>query len=206
MTGHPVNQYSGQIKLKMRNRKYTRRVTLFLLAGILLALPLNLQAAPKPSLAQAANIGINGFFSVDKAQRGRTIQAAVVVEIPSGYHINSNRPLAKFLIPTSLKVDAPSGIRIGPVSYPRALLRSFSFSPDKLAVYEGRNILRFNVTIPANFSSGVTELRLRLKYQSCNDEACFPPTTREIKLPIAIVGANESVRRINSRLFGGRRG
>ena len=190
----------------MRNRKYTRRTTLFLLATILLAFPFSFQAAgPEPALAQA-NIGINGFFSADKAQRGRTIQAAVVVEIPSGYHINSNRPLAKFLIPTSLKVEAPGGIKVGPVSYPRALLRSFSFSPDKLAVYEGRNVLRFNVTIPANFSSGLTELRLRLKYQSCNDEACFPPATREIKLPIAVVGANESVKRINGRIFGGRRG
>jgi hypothetical protein len=50
----------------------------------------------------------------------------------------------------------------------------------------------------------VTELRARLKYQSCNDEACFPPATREIKLPIAVVGANESVKRINGRIFGGR--
>jgi hypothetical protein len=66
-------------------------------------------------------------------------------------------------------------------------------------------VLRFNVTIPANFQSGVTELRVRLKYQSCNDEACFPPTTREIKLPIAVVGANEAVKRINGRIFGGRR-
>lgn len=189
----------------MRTRKHTRRVTLFLLAGILLALPSSLQARPNPVPVQA-NIGINGFFSADKAQRGRTIQAAVVLDIPNGYHINSNKPLAKFLIPTSLKVEAPSGIRISPVSYPRALIRSFSFSPDKLSVYEGRNVLRFNVTIPANFSSGVTELRIRLKYQSCNDEACFPPATREIKLPIAVVGANESVKRINGRIFGGRRG
>ncbi|HEX8920686.1 MAG TPA: protein-disulfide reductase DsbD domain-containing protein, partial [Pyrinomonadaceae bacterium] len=158
----------------MRTRKSTRRaVTLFLLAGILLALPFNLRAATR-RLAQSPNIGVNGFFSVDKAQRGRTIQAAVIVEIPSGFHINSNRPLAKFLIPTALKIEAPGGIRVGPVSYPRALVRSFSFSPDKLSVYEGRAVLRFSFTVPATFSTGVTELRLRLKYQSCNDEACFP--------------------------------
>jgi Disulphide bond corrector protein DsbC len=189
----------------MKNRKHIRPTTLFLLASLLLALPLSFQAAPRTSLAQA-NIRIDGFFSADKAQRGRTLQAAVVVDIPSGFHINSNRPLAKFLIPTSLKVEAPGGIRVGPVSYPRALIRNFSFSPDKLSVYEGRAVLRFNVTIPANFSSGVTELQLRLRYQSCNDEACFPPATRQLKLPIAVVGANEPVKRINGRIFGGRRG
>jgi DsbC/DsbD-like thiol-disulfide interchange protein len=193
---------SGQINFKMIKRKYTRRATLALLAGILLALPVNFHAEPR-TLAQG-NFGVNGFFSADKAQRGRTVQAAVVLDIPSGFHVNSSRPLAKFLIPTSLKIEAPGGIRVGPVSYPRALLRSFSFSPDKLSVYEGRAVLRFNVTIPANFNPGVTELRARLKYQSCNDEACFPPTTRSITMPIAIVGANESVKRINGRIFGGR--
>ncbi len=185
-------------------RKHTPLATLVLLAAILLALPVNFHAEPL-SLTQG-NFGVNGFFSADKAQRGRTVQAAVVLEIPSGFHVNSNRPLAKFLIPTSLKIEAPSGIRIGPVSYPRAVLRSFSFSPDKLSVYEGRAVLRFNITVPANFNPGVTELRARLKYQSCNDEACFPPTTRSITMPIAIVGANESVKRINGRIFGGRRG
>jgi primosomal replication protein N len=206
MTFHPkVNPFSGQINSKMRDRKYIRRVTLLsLLAVILLALPSGFQAKLKAAITQSPNIGINGFYAFDKAQRGRTIQAAVVIDIPSGYHINSNRPLAKFLIPTSLKVEAPGGIRVGTVSYPRALLRSFSFSPDKLSVYEGRNVLRFNVTIPANFSLGVTELRLRLKYQSCNDEACFSPTSREIRLPIAVVGANETIKRINGRIFGGR--
>src|ERR1044072_5160493 len=183
----------------MRKRKHTRRAAaLFLLAGILLCLPVSFRAETH-SLAQSPNIGVNGFFASDKAQLGRTLQAAVVIDIPSGYHINSNRPLAKFLIPTALKVEAPGGIRVGAVSYPRAQLRSFSFSPDKLSVYEGSAVLRFNVTIPANFSTGVTELRVRLKYQSCNDEACFPPTSRTITMPIAVVGANAFVTRINGR-------
>jgi DsbC/DsbD-like thiol-disulfide interchange protein len=189
----------------MRNRKHTRRTSLLLLIISLLALPVQFQAEPLvgPPLPAQANIGINGFFSSDKAQRGRTLQAAVVLDIPSGFHINSNRPLAKFLIPTSLKIEASGGIQVGAVSYPRAVIRSFSFSPDKLSVYEGRAVLRFNVTVPANFQTGVTELRVRVKYQSCNDEACFPPATRTISMPIAVVGASESVKRINGGIFGG---
>src|SRR5689334_6626505 len=163
----------------MRNRKLSLSATLFVLS-ILLALPLSFQAEPL-SLVQP-NISANGFFSTDKAQQGRTIQAAVVMEIPSGFHVNSSQPLAKFLIPTSLKIEAPGGIRVGPVSYPRAQLRNFSFSKDKLSVYEGRVVLRFNVTVPASFSTGVTSLRARLRYQSCNDEACFPPSSRDIEM------------------------
>ncbi|HEY3024893.1 MAG TPA: protein-disulfide reductase DsbD N-terminal domain-containing protein [Pyrinomonadaceae bacterium] len=148
------------------------------------------------------NIRVSGFFSADKAQRGRTTQAAVVMEIPGGYHVNSNRPMSKYAIPTVLKIDGPSGIRIGPIAYPRARVRRLKASNNEpLAVFEGRAVMRFNVMVPATFQQGMTELRVRLRYQSCNDEVCFPPQTREISMPIGVVGTGDSVKRINGQIF-----
>ena len=148
------------------------------------------------------NIGVSGFFSADKAQRGRTIQAAVVMEIPAGYHVNSNRPMSKYAIPTVLKIDGPSGIRIGPIAYPRARVRRLKASNNEpLAVFEGRAVMHFNVTVAATFQQGMTELRVRLRYQSCNDEVCFPPQTREISMPIGVVGTGDPVKRINGQIF-----
>ncbi|HEX8775698.1 MAG TPA: protein-disulfide reductase DsbD N-terminal domain-containing protein [Pyrinomonadaceae bacterium] len=188
----------------MRRTTFIRPIALFLLTVTLLFIPASLSAGPTLPPAQA-NIGLNGFFAADKAQRGRTLQAAVVVDIPSGYHVNANKPLGKYAVPTVLRIEAPGGVRISPVSYPRPSVRSFSFSNEQLAVYEGRVVMRFNVTIPANFDQGVTELRVRLRYQSCTDDTCFQPETREITMPIGIVGANQSVKRINGQIFGGRR-
>jgi DsbC/DsbD-like thiol-disulfide interchange protein len=187
-------------------RRATRRALLSILAMALLLIPVNFYASP-PSITVPAqpDIGINGFFSTDKAQRGRTVQAAVVIDIPGGYHVNANKPLGKYAIPTVLNLEAPNGVRVSPVLYPRASVRSFPFSKEQLAVYEGRAVLRFNVTIPANFDAGVTELRARLRYQSCSDDTCFQPETRAINMPIGVVGAAESVKRINGQIFGGRR-
>ncbi len=161
--------------------------------------------ASSASVAAQPDISVNGFLSTDKAQRGTTVQAAVVMEIPDGYHVNSNRPLGKFAIPTTVKVEAPGGVRVGPVTYPRAVVRKFQFSEERLAVYEGNSVMRFNVTVPANFQSGDAQLRVRVRYQSCNDEACFQPVTRDVTIPLNVVGANESVRRINNQYFGARR-
>src|SRR5437870_13630403 len=91
--------------------------------------------------AQAPNIGVNGYFATDKAQKGRTVQAAVVIDITSGYHINSSRPLESFLIPTSLKVDALSGVRAGAVMYSRATRRKFTSSQKQISVYTKKAIL-----------------------------------------------------------------
>jgi DsbC/DsbD-like thiol-disulfide interchange protein len=160
---------------------------------------------PEP---QSSNINVNGFFSVDPAQQGSSFQAAVVMEIPNGLHVNSNRPLGKYAIPTVLKVDAPRGLRITPVAYPLATVRTFRFggsAEERLAVYEGRSIFRFNVSVPANYEQGVARIRVSVRFQSCNDEVCFPPATRELVLPIAIVGRNTPSNRINGQYFGGGR-
>ena len=203
----------------MIRKIFTTHAALFLIATMLLAAaPLEPRAVAATNAATAAaavatnpvapaaaavqgNIGVNGFFSADKAQRGRSVQAAIVLDIPHGFHVNANKA-AKFSIPTVVRVDAPRGLRVGAVTYPRAVVRRLGFSKEALSLYEGRAVMRFNVSVPANFQTGLTELRAKVTYQSCNDEVCFPPTTREVKLGINVVGANESVRRINGQYFG----
>ena len=191
----------------MIRKIFTTRVTLSLVAASLLvaatatAHRAAASISPAAPVVQGANIGVNGFFAADKAQRGRAVQAAIVLDIPRGFHVNANKA-AKFSIPTVVRVDAPKGLRVSAVAYPRAVVRRLSFSKEALSLYEGRAVMRFNLIVPANFQTGLTELRAKVTYQSCNDEVCFPPTTREVKLGINVVGANESVRRINGQYFG----
>ena len=104
------------------------------------------------------------------------------MEIPSGLHVQSNKPLDKYLVPTKLDIDAPQGVRVGGIIYPRPLMRKLKFSKNQVAVYEGRATIRFNVTVPASFNGNSAELKGRLRFQACNDEACFPPVTREVKM------------------------
>jgi thioredoxin:protein disulfide reductase len=178
-------------------RKLPRIVAI--LFAVFLSVPATFSAAAAPE----PNIRVKGYFAGDKAQRGRVIRAAIVIEIPPDFHINSSRPLEKYLIATQLKIDAPSGIRVGPVSYPRASLRTFKFSKNRLSVYEGRAILRFTVTVPANYQGGEAVLKARLRLQSCNDEVCFPPKNYEEDMGIGVVGANDRVQRVNGWVFGG---
>ncbi len=108
------------------------------------------------------------------------------MDIPSGYHVNSNRPLEKFLIATQLQIEAPQGIRVGPIIYPRPLLRSLKFSKSKVSVFEGHTIMRFSVTVPRSFTGNSAELKARLRFQSCNDDLCFPPQTREVGMSLNV--------------------
>lgn len=171
-------------------------VTAFFVATLVIAYPAR-AAAPAPE----PNISVVGYFASDKAQRGRPVRVAIVIDIPRGYHINSNRPLETYLIATSVKLDAENGVRTGPVTYPRPLLKSFKFSKKQLSVYEGQVRLKFNVTVPANYSDGSAKVKARVRLQSCDDEVCFPPKNHDLNLKIDVVGANDRVQRVNGWAF-----
>jgi thiol:disulfide interchange protein DsbD len=147
---------------------------------VLLLLPATFYSKPAPQ--SASDINVNGSVAPDKVKKGRVVRATVVMDIPSGLHVQSNKPLDKFLVATKLDVETPSGMNVGPITYPRALMRKLKFSKNTVAVYEGRTMIRFNVTVPANYSGGSGDIKGKLRFQACNDESCFPPVTREVKM------------------------
>ena len=146
----------------------------------ILLVPATLYSNPAPQ--SSSDVNVSGSLAPDKVKKGRIARATVVMDIPSGLHVQSNKPLDKFLVATKLDVETPSGMTVGPISYPRALMKKLKFSKSMVAVYEGKSLVRFNVTVPANYSGGSGEIKGKLRFQACNDESCFPPVTREVKM------------------------
>jgi DsbC/DsbD-like thiol-disulfide interchange protein len=169
---------------------------------LVIALLLPATSVAKTRSMDSSEVKTRGEFSFDKAQRGKAIQAAVVIEIPDGYHVNSNQPLGKYAIPTQLKIEAPNGIRVTPVTYPRSAVRTFKFSDEKLSVYEGRTVLRFVLIVPASFKGDSADLHAKLRFQSCTNEVCFAPETRDLPMSIKVVEPTEPVQNANSGTFG----
>ena len=162
----------------------TQMTRTLLLLTALLVVPASSFSAPVPQTA--ADIQVTGSVKPDKVKKGQTTRGTVELNIPSGLHVQSNKPLDKFLVPTKLEFDAPQGMNVGPALYPRAAMRSLKFSKSRVAVYEGRAVIRFSVSVPANYSGASGEIRGKLRFQACNDDACFPPVTREVKMQLNV--------------------
>jgi len=158
----------------------TIKALFLFIVTLALLTPANTYSTPSPQSAQEVNV--YGSISPDKVRKGRIAKAIVTMEIPQGLHVQSSKPLDKFLVATKLDVETPAGMRVGPISYPRAVMRNLKFSKGAVSVYEGKAVIRFNVTVPANYSSGSGEIKGKLRFQACNDDACFPPITREAKM------------------------
>jgi len=119
--------------------------------------------------------------------RGKANTVNLSFRIGSGFHINSNTPKAEYLIPTALKLQPPTDIVVGKVIYPAGQDASFPFAPDeKLSVYSGEFTLGVTVRPLASVVPGKYILRGTLKYQACDNAACYPPKQLPVEFEVKI--------------------
>ncbi|MES1254850.1 MAG: hypothetical protein ABUS56_04540, partial [Acidobacteriota bacterium] len=67
---------------------------------------------------------------------GTTARLALQIALPDGYHVQSNAPRDPALIATTLTIDAPAGVAVDEVVFPRAVDVRLAGSDQPLAVFE----------------------------------------------------------------------
>ncbi len=144
------------------------------------------------------------YLSLEPVPRGRAFEIAVVAEVLPGFHINANKVLQDYLIPTTLEGDLPRGFRRIAISYPPGQLLNFSFADEKLLVYEGRVTLRMKIEAAADAPLGAQTLPLVLRYQACNDSACLPPARIPVPIELEVAPAGAKARPANPAIFRAR--
>lgn len=124
-------------------------------------------------------------------QPGNTIRAAIILDIDEGWHVNSSRPLEKYLIATKVAFEPADGIAIDEIRYPKGEVMTFSFSQSPLSVYEGKAIIGAAIRVDADATPGAIPLKGSVQVQSCDDSTCLMPSQVPIELSIPILGAGE---------------
>jgi hypothetical protein len=119
--------------------------------------------------------------------RGHPGTVVLQFRIPAGYHINSNQPKQEYLKKTELKLNPPTDIVIGKVTYPEGEDRSFPFAPDeKLSVYTGD----FSISVLVRPLKTVLPTKYAfhgfLKYQACDNAACYPPRQLPVSFEVKV--------------------
>jgi hypothetical protein len=124
------------------------------------------------------------------AVQSKSATVPLTFNVAGGYHINSNQPKSEFLIPTALKLDAATDIVIGKITYPDGHDMSFAFAPDeKLNVYTGDFTVDVNVHPLHSVEPGKYVIRGTLKYQACDNTACYPPKNLPVSFDVKIAKA-----------------
>ena len=148
-------------------------------AGLLFAQDMPSAKGPSVTMAPPALASIAG---------GEAGTVSLNFRVSPGFHINSNTPHAEYLIATTLKMEPPTDIVIGGVTYPAGKDMSFPFSPDeKLSVYTGDFTVDVKVRPLHTVVPGKYALRGKLRYQACDNAQCYPPKQLPIDFDVKIV-------------------
>lgn len=131
-------------------------------------------------------------FAAEDVVRARLLvrpgEAVVEVTMAPGWHVNANRPRDAFMIPTTVTLTPPAGMRAGEVTYPEPVERRLAFGGDKAALlYEGT--IRLTAPLEGTAGPEAGPLRALLRYQACDATRCLPPRTLELVARLDAAGA-----------------
>ena len=125
-----------------------------------------------------------------KLQRGSSAKLELLFRVAPGYHVNSNKPNSELLIPTSLHLDMPTDISVAKIDYPAGEDKTFPFSPDeKLNVYTGDVSVSGLLKTGKDVTPGSYRVHGYLKYQACDDRACYPPAQVPLAFDVQVLKA-----------------
>jgi len=111
------------------------------------------------------------------AAAGNTVRVALKVSLPEGLHTQSNKPRDPLLIPTELTVDAPAGITVKEIVWPASTDLKQAGQDQPLAVFEQTFAIGVQLAIAPTVAPAKYAVPLHLRYQACDANLCYPPST-----------------------------
>jgi len=163
------------------NRLLHSALWFLLLGGLTLAQDMPVRKTPSVTMEPPP---------VANVTRGKSNSVELQFRVGDGFHINSNKPTEEYLIPTTLKLEPPTDLVIGKITYPAGTAMSFSFAPDeKLSVYTGDFALTVQVRPLSSVLPSKYEVRGHLRYQACDKAQCYPPKNLPVQFAVKVVKA-----------------
>jgi DsbC/DsbD-like thiol-disulfide interchange protein len=159
-------------------------------------------AAPAPQTNDV--LQPQAYVSLQPVPRDHAFEIAVVGKITPGFHVNAHQPSEDYLIPTKITADLPPGILVVETTYPRGVMRGFSFTKEQLRVYEGSFTVRMKLRAQSSARIGKQKIALTINYQACNQDSCLPPTKVSTAVELEVADSDTPAHPVNANIFSGK--
>ncbi|MBV9500502.1 MAG: hypothetical protein JO138_14110 [Acidobacteriaceae bacterium] len=116
-------------------------------------------------------------------KRGETAKESTTVSVLPGFHVNSDKPKDEFLIPLKLTWN-PGPLQAISARYPKS--EDIKVGNQILAVFTGSFNIETQFKALPQAPVGPATITGKLRYQACNNEMCFRPSTAEVSLPVVV--------------------
>lgn len=158
-------------------------------------------AVAKEPVAKPEKIAAKVVLSVDKLPPGGQCEIAVVLDVQPGWHINANPPSPDYMKATKVTVKSNLGSEFDKAVYPKGAPLRLPDISDPISVYEGRVVIRGQLSIPAAAAGRTEEFDVTINYQACNDKTCEPPAKLRLKGSVPVAQPGEKIKPENDSIF-----
>jgi len=146
-------------------------------------------------------VTVKSRLSKNVVPAGSSVQAAVLLQIEEGWHINAHQPTLEYLVGTSVSVSEQSGIYAKKIRYPKSKTLEFEFAGDAMDVYEKTAPVILEIVVSDTLSPGRYTLKGKARVQACNNMACLGPANMQVSIPVEVVAKGSDAININNDLF-----
>ena len=154
-----------------------------------LVLGLGVVANGAPKAQVRATVGNS---TIAQGERG---ELAVVIEIPAGYHAQSNTPTSSNYIKLEVTMTGQEGIEFGNPKYPAGEDHEYPLL-GKLNVYTGTITVGVPFVVRGDTQLGERTVGGKVRYQICDDKTCYFPENQPFEVGLTITkgsGQNAAV-------------
>jgi DsbC/DsbD-like thiol-disulfide interchange protein len=107
---------------------------------------------------------------------GSSARLRLRVVLPPGLHVQADKPRDPSLVATKLSLTPPAGVSIARTIYPKPMDLAQPAGNEPLSVFSGTFTIDVDVAIGKSLRAGSITIPGELRYQSCTDQVCFPPS------------------------------
>jgi thiol:disulfide interchange protein DsbD len=150
------------------------------------AAPANVARKAESAAAAPGADAVRASVSEVKLKAGGSGEAVVRLNIAGGFHVNSNAPGDKYVVPTRIEAAPGAGLKAGAAVYPAGVRKQFPFSEEPLSVYEGEVAIRLPLSAEAGAAKGRHTVSADITVQPCDDRECFPPRKINAAVPVVV--------------------
>ena len=154
------------------------------------------QAGARPGVAEIAPAVV-----ADNARVGTEVEAALEIRLPNGLHVNSNTPRDPALIPLTLSVNAPAGVSVVGVGFPKPTDLRQQGQDTPLRVFEGAFAIGVRLRLAPDLASGPLRVPARVRYQACDAVRCYVPAVASTEWTLAVVPQSTPVKALHAELL-----
>ncbi|NLT32106.1 MAG: thioredoxin fold domain-containing protein [Acidobacteria bacterium] len=117
---------------------------------------------------------------------GEAATVAIEIAVTPPYHINSDRPLEAYLVPTRVEFEPVPGVVVGPARFPDPEVKHLPVSDSPMAVYSGKVTVTADVSASGGAGRERVLLKGRVRTQACDGRSCHPPVWQPFEVEVAL--------------------